>query len=304
MKFGVVIVTYNRLNLLKECVDACLSQTYKFNSIIIVNNCSTDGTDEYLSNLNNNTIHVINCDTNLGGAGGFNKGIEYAIENDDSDYLLIIDDDAIIEEEYNRKIKRIIDKTTKMNEKIFAYSGTVVTDNQILTFTRKNIVKYHFEKCDLNLYKGEFFDYNCSSFCGLYISMNIIKKIGPPKKEFFIWYDDTEYCMRFKKYTIIRNVNDAILDHKAPLQFANEITWKNYYGIRNLLYIEKKYFPFFVCTKHVLKNIYKTIKSLLIYTFTRNKENKKLYIIYFWATWDFIRNKYGFNDKFNHLTFK
>lgn len=38
MKYGVVIVTYNRLELLKECIENCIRQTIPFEKIIIVNN--------------------------------------------------------------------------------------------------------------------------------------------------------------------------------------------------------------------------------------------------------------------------
>ena len=43
MKFGVIIVTYNRLALLKECVSCVLSQTEPFSNICIVDNHSSDG---------------------------------------------------------------------------------------------------------------------------------------------------------------------------------------------------------------------------------------------------------------------
>ena len=305
MKFGVVIVTYNRLNLLKECIEACLNQTYKFTSIIIVNNCSTDGTFEYLEGLKEENIKVINCDKNLGGAGGFYEGIKYATEINNCDYLLIIDDDAIINIDYNEKIHKVMEDTVAKGEKILAYSGTVITNNEIVTSTRKNINKdYDFEKCDLELYKGEYFDYDSSSFCGLYVSMDIIKKIGLPKKEFFIWYDDTEYCMRIRKYTIIRNVNAAILNHKAAIQTSNGMTWKSYYGIRNRLYIEKKYFSKKVYIKHVVRNIFKSFIIRIKYFIKRDIKYKNMSKIFFWATVDFIRNKYGFNEKFTYLTIK
>ena len=42
MKYGVVLVTYNRLELLKECVEHCMQQTVPFEKIIVVDNCSTD----------------------------------------------------------------------------------------------------------------------------------------------------------------------------------------------------------------------------------------------------------------------
>lgn len=51
MKFGVIIVTYNRLALLKECVSCVLSQTEPFSNICIVDNHSSDGTADWLKNL-------------------------------------------------------------------------------------------------------------------------------------------------------------------------------------------------------------------------------------------------------------
>ena len=51
MKFAVTIVTYNRLELLKECVQQVLSQTVPFFYICIVDNNSTDGTSKYLDQL-------------------------------------------------------------------------------------------------------------------------------------------------------------------------------------------------------------------------------------------------------------
>ena len=48
MTIAAVVVTYNRLSLLKECLEAISLQTCKVNSIIVVNNASTDGTTEYL----------------------------------------------------------------------------------------------------------------------------------------------------------------------------------------------------------------------------------------------------------------
>ena len=51
IKVDAVIVTYNRLKLLKECISAVLNQTKSINNIIVVNNSSSDGTPEYLKEL-------------------------------------------------------------------------------------------------------------------------------------------------------------------------------------------------------------------------------------------------------------
>jgi rhamnopyranosyl-N-acetylglucosaminyl-diphospho-decaprenol beta-1,3/1,4-galactofuranosyltransferase len=46
MQVTAVIVTYNRFELLKECIAAVKVQTYKPSSILVVNNNSTDGTEQ------------------------------------------------------------------------------------------------------------------------------------------------------------------------------------------------------------------------------------------------------------------
>ena len=69
-----VIVTYNRLNDLKVCIENVKGQTYKNLDILVVNNGSTDGTTEYLAAQTD--IKVIN-QNNLGGAGGFYAGMKY-----------------------------------------------------------------------------------------------------------------------------------------------------------------------------------------------------------------------------------
>lgn len=45
----------------------------------------------------------------------------------------------------------------------------------------------------------ESFDYDLASFCGLLFSRELIKEIGVPKAEYFIWYDDSEYSLRLRE---------------------------------------------------------------------------------------------------------
>lgn len=56
MKYTVVIVTYNRLELLKECIEAINNQKKQFDSVVIVDNASTDGTKDYLQGYEKNII--------------------------------------------------------------------------------------------------------------------------------------------------------------------------------------------------------------------------------------------------------
>ena len=250
MKFAVTIVTYNRLELLKECVQQVLSQTVPFFYICIVDNNSTDGTSKYLDQLvaetqtassdkNKPEFHILHLPENIGGAGGFAKGIEN-LGKTDCDWILIIDDDAMIAADYIEQLQKAILKTNYL-----AYSGTVTTAGSIDTTHRR------FIKCPRLMLYGPVpeeayakasFEYDISTFCGLLVKADMVRRIGLPKTEYFIWFDDTEYCMRFHSRSRILNVNTAVLNHRtAPPGDAPTVSWKNYYGFRNAIDIGKTY---------------------------------------------------------------
>ena len=130
MKTAIIIVTYNRLELLKECIECALKQKNEETELVIVNNNCTDGTYEYLTSLSNERIHCLHENDNIGGAGGFHDGLKYAVENTKCDWFLLIDDDAMISSDYLHKIY------SKIVPSVKAYAGTVLVDGEIDTSHR------------------------------------------------------------------------------------------------------------------------------------------------------------------------
>ena len=89
-EFTVVITTYNRLSLLRRAVESVLAQTVPCD-LVVVDDCSTDGTEYYLKGLGDRIIYHRNA-VNLGHAKTVNVGVEAATRNwvktlDDDDYL-------------------------------------------------------------------------------------------------------------------------------------------------------------------------------------------------------------------------
>ena len=297
MKIGVVIVTYNRLELLKECICCVESQSVSFNKIFVINNASTDSTAEYLSHIHNQDIEIISLDRNIGGAGGFYVGIETAL-NYSMDWILLIDDDAMLDKDFNKNIINNVN----VNHEILAYSGTVITDNVIDLNHRRHLTKknrYKERPSLIDVYKAEFFDYYLASFCGLMISSTLIKRIGLPKKDFFIWYDDTEYSLRINRETIIRNINNAKLNHKTKLTGNNDkISWKHYYGVRNQIYILKQYFNTFDLFKFLIHKRLSILKSDLLYFITRNENLLYKSTLFKDALRDGLNSSFGINSKY------
>ena len=90
---AAVVVTYNRIKLLKECIQSIRTQTRMPEEVIVVNNNSTDGTLEWLNEQKDLTVIT---QQNLGGAGGFHTGIKTAYEKG-YDWVWCMDDDGLPE---------------------------------------------------------------------------------------------------------------------------------------------------------------------------------------------------------------
>ncbi|MCS7093310.1 MAG: glycosyltransferase [Patescibacteria group bacterium] len=91
-----IVVTYNRLNLLKKCLSSIKNQTFPVKKIIVVDNFSTDGTRDYLKNLikKDKKFQVIFNKDNLGMANAINLAL-MTIQAEDWDYVWITDDDSV-----------------------------------------------------------------------------------------------------------------------------------------------------------------------------------------------------------------
>jgi GT2 family glycosyltransferase len=88
---AVVVLTYNRLHLLRQCVEKVLLRTSDATrEIVIWDNASTDGTAEYLDSLADPRIRVVNHPENIG-----QNGYAHAVALTGSDYFIELDDDVV-----------------------------------------------------------------------------------------------------------------------------------------------------------------------------------------------------------------
>ena len=243
VKYAIVIVTYNREALLRECIRQVNCQTVQASSIVIVNNASTDGTNAYLDELENQgeRYDIINLPQNIGGAGGFAKGVECAAGKD-VECVLIIDDDAMIARDYMETILQ----TRQTYPQYRAFAGVVKVNDRIDTFHRRSVSKAGllFKNCGEEKYRSPYFECEIASFCGMVLDTEIIRQIGLPHSGYFIWHDDAEYSLRVGKYSRFLVVTEAVLTHKTKV-ISNKIPrryeWRDYYAIRNRIWYVKEH---------------------------------------------------------------
>jgi GT2 family glycosyltransferase len=86
-----VVVTYNRAELLAECLDRLQAQSRRVDRILVVDNASTDGTAGMLAERSG--LDVLRLPRNVGGSGGFARGLGHAYEQA-HEWFWLLDDDT------------------------------------------------------------------------------------------------------------------------------------------------------------------------------------------------------------------
>lgn len=289
----VLIVTYNRLELLKQCLKRYEELKIKPSKILVVDNNSTDQTKEFLKNwINIKDIfekEVLFLKENIGGSGGFYTGMDKILKNESEKYqwIYISDDDAFPKEDLFEKFNDI-----KKEKGTGAICAKVINNGKIDLMHRRRINKKFKEDFILEEeYQKEYFEVDLSSYVGTFISIDCLKDIGLPEKDYFIWYDDTEHFYRISRKYKILCFSNLEVEHNVGNSNAG-FSWKTYYGIRNKVHMLKKHMSkkdFFI---YSLKQKYR-MKS----KFLRKKISREEYDCFKEAFSDAISNKLGKREK-------
>lgn len=280
-KIIAVIVTYNRISLLKECITAILGSTI-VPDILVVNNASSDGTKEYLDEVehskNDINFYIYNMDTNLNGAGGYNFGLKEAAKKD-YDYIWLMDDDTIVN---NDSLEKLLTSARNLNDEFgFLSSKVLWTDGTICkTNVQRLSVARKIRDFDSKLVKVDF-----ASFVSLLVKREDVLKIGLPIKEFIIWTDDLEWTRRLTNIKIYENAksgylcNRSVVTHKCKNNFGVTIVKDTSDRLDRYKYI---YRNDVVCFRRegirghlfmLIRNVYHIIRILL---FSPNKKIDKI----------------------------
>lgn len=263
-RIAAVVTTYNRLALLKENVESLLNQSFSKLDIIIVNNNSNDGTEEYVLSLNNDRIKYYNTGANLGGAGGFAFGVKKALQLG-YDYAWLMDDDTIPD---NTALEYLIKATEQLNNKFSFLASTVYwTDGTLFpmnTPTPADDFKMDIEKTrDYGLVKIV----TCS-FVGCFVNLDYAEQVGLPYAEYFIYGDDVEYTTRLSEKENAYWVLESTLVHKAPSKAGSNVVnapadriERFYNQARNRIHLHRKHGGM---SQYLINYVLRRIKNIIV----------------------------------------
>ncbi len=253
MTLAAVVVTYNRLAPLKITLARLLDEACEHT--IVVNNASTDDTADWLAAQSNPRLHVINLDTNTGGAGGFEAGMGYARDTLDPDWVVLMDDDA-------RPAPGALDCFARETSNIDPNSGeygciaaaVFYPDGVICEMNRPSRNPFwHFKLFIKTLFTGSragfhlddtayapdagAVDIDVASFVGYFVSRGAIARVGLPEGGLFIYGDDVLYSLRIRRAGLKIAMHPAVrFEHACGTLgdgFVYRPIWKIYYHCRN-----------------------------------------------------------------------
>lgn len=252
MKIAAAVVTHNRLNDLKICVNNLRHQTFPLKRIIVVDNQSTDGTTEWLKSQPD--IDYI-IQKNTGSAGGLHTALNHA-EKSDVDYIYCLDDDCFASLDAIEKILKAKQECNLTDNWIltsYVYDENSGNYGPLADFYsvdfKKPPKKCFYEPNDIpvsHLNKNIYLNWG-HFFLGVLIPIQILRRIGFPEKKYFIRGEDYEYLLRCLKYANVGCVLDSRVNHGMPSPHAVEdfkkLDLKHYFQMRNHLYINRLYYP-------------------------------------------------------------
>ena len=264
-KTAAVVVTYNRKDLLVECLQHLKTQT-KPVDIIVVDNASTDGTSDLFKDETEGLLYF-NTGANLGGAGGFNYGMRKACELG-YEFVWVMDDDTLPE-------PAALEKLLEADEELGGNYGWLSSlalwkDGKECRMNRQKIKPKAFEY--LHFLQYGIISAEQATFVSLFLKTETVKKYGLPIKEFFIWGDDIEFTRRI---SVINNqpcflVGSSVVVHAMANNNGSRISDdvperldRYRYAFRNEAFFYRKEgfgrFCYYLakCFKHILLVLFK-----------------------------------------------
>lgn len=274
---AAVVVTYNRKGLLVRCLEMLRGQSHALDAIYIVDNCSTDGTCEYLlekewiaslPDLQGQVceshkaislpavqgrcvdMRYVAMPENTGGAGGFHEGLKRAVEAG-FDWIWLMDDDL---EPSPEALSALVEKRQALiasQARPFLLNSLVLSkdhmDDETLAFPLQELSKHGLPKAWVYHWRlsqvrdkapGALYPWACP-FNGTFVPAAALAEIGLPNKEFYIKGDEKDFLWRAAKQLDLYTVLDSKVYHPCPP--PPTFDWKQYYHIRNMLVVNRHF---------------------------------------------------------------
>ncbi|NCN07273.1 glycosyltransferase family 2 protein [Candidatus Falkowbacteria bacterium] len=233
-KITIIIVTHNSRHYLPDCFDSLKRQDYPNNlvKIVVIDNNSTDSTVGYIKEKMP-AVKLITNRQNMGFATANNQGY-YLAKKNNSDYIVLLNQDTIVEKNWLSHMVKIAEKDQQIaavQPKLLLHPDT----NKINSFG--NSVHYlgfafcNYYKCKDNLGIADYFDIPYPSGAAVLIKMSALEQTGLFDNKLFMYHEDVDlgWRLRLAGYRVVLDPLSVVY-HKYSYSKAK---YKFYYMDRN-----------------------------------------------------------------------
>ncbi|MDO8619195.1 MAG: glycosyltransferase family 2 protein [Candidatus Daviesbacteria bacterium] len=275
-KVVVVILNYKVKELTLRAVESVKKSSYENLQIIVIDNDSGDGLVEEIAKIKE-VIFIQNSE-NLGYSGGNNIGIKRALD-DKADYVLILNPDAEVKADAISKLVEAAKlgadilgpKIYFSDKKTIWYAGGI--------FDFNNVIGKHRGVDELD--QGQYNTAAETDFvtgAAIMISKKVLEKIGLFDERYFLYYEDSDYCVRAKKaHFKVMYIPDSIAYHLNAQSTKLGSPIQDYYITRNRLLFAAKFLSLrtrFALLREAARNISSGVRRKALFDFLLGKFGK------------------------------
>ena len=254
MDLSIIIINYNTQLLTRQCIDSIYEKTHDIQfEVILVDNASTDGSKEYFEK--DGRIKYIYNNDNL----GFGKANNIGYENSTGDIVLCLNSDTIV---INGILKDMVQFIRESPNDIGVF-GTILFDNankpnvssgSFPIWYNEFLVKRRNKKISRPFDKVGIVDYITGA--DLFVRRCHVEEFGLFDPDFFMYYEDTELCYRYKQ----KGYNSFVVDKRGIIHLEGASGTNSY---RRTKTMTESYFTYLNKTMPRFK--WKLVKTLILF---------------------------------------
>lgn len=229
-----VVVSHNRRDLLSECLSHLAAQTTPPGHVLVVDNASDDGSPAMVRERFP-SAELLPLPENLGGAGGFNRGLAHA-HGQGHEWLWLLDDDTLPNAEALAELLAAAQRAPGRRPPALLASRVLWTDGRPHPMNRSGPrwrrLDEMIEACAAGLTAVRY-----STFVSALVHRRAVDEHGLPNARYFIWSDDLEYTGRILRRDAGYVVPASVVHHATQRPYtALEASGDRYYfHVRNTL---------------------------------------------------------------------
>jgi len=253
-RVSIIILNWNGLEDTIEGLESLKKITYPNYEVIVVDNGSRGNDAQVLQERFGDYIHLIKNDKNYGFAEGSNIGMRYALENSQPDYILLLNNDTVVDLKFLTEMVRVAEADPAIG----------IVGAKIYYYDNPNQLQFVWGKIDLwrgrgiqtpkvlsekiksvELDKGQYdhiAEADWVTGCCFLVKQSVPENIGLLDESYFSYWEETDYCMRAGKAGFrIVYAPKAKVWHKLGQSVKKVTGFARYYMVRNRFRFMKKH---------------------------------------------------------------